>query len=340
LSHRLLQALWLAPFAASLAACNFPARRLTLDEIYATMDAVTPAATSTLPPTSTPDPVATPVRNDRLFPVIDPPGQPFMYTTRSGDTIEALARRFNVEAGSMASAFQLPSTSYLPVGESLQIPNMLETISAGGDLMPDAELVYSPTAADLDLPAFVAGAGGYLSVHIEEVGGQPLGGAAIVQRVADENSVNPRLLLALLEFRGGWVYGAPPDADRLDYPLGFRIPGRTGLYQELSVAATQLNLGYYGWRAGTMVETEYGGDRTIRWNPTFNAGSVAVLRLFALWFEDRWLDEVVRPAGFAERYQAMFGDPWSRAAAAGPLLPSDLASPTLNCLSPRASIGA
>jgi murein DD-endopeptidase MepM/ murein hydrolase activator NlpD len=325
----LRQAVGLLGLAAWLAACNFPTRQLTLDEIYATMDAVTPAPTSTLPPTSTPDPVATPVRNERLFPVLDPPGEPFFYSVRSGDTLEALARRFEVEQGQIRTGSQLSPSGYLPLGEALQIPNILESMSPGGDLIPDAELVYSPTSVDMDLPAFVTAAGGYLSFHVEDVGGKPLSGAAVVQRVADENSVNPRLLLALLEYRGGWVYGAPTDAGRLDYPLGFRIPGRTGLYQELSVAATQLNLGYYGWRAGTMVETTYAGDRTIRWNPTLNAGSAAVLRLFALWFEDRWLDEIVRPGGFAERYQAMFGDPWSRSAAAGPVLPSDLASPAL-----------
>jgi LasA protease len=327
--RRLARAFCFAVLATSLAACNFPTRSLTLDAIYATMDAVTPLPTSTLPPTATPDPVATPVPAGRTFPVIDPPGAPFTYTTRSGDTLEALARRFEVEQGQILTGSQLPASSYLPIGQDLQIPNVLEAMTPGGDLLPDGELVYSPTAADLDLPSFIASAGGYLSFHTEEVGGRVLGGAAIVQRVADENSVNPRLLLALLEMRGGWVYGAPPDTDRLQYPLGFRIPNRIGLYQELSVAATQLNLGYYGWRAGTLTETTYAGDRVIRWNPTLNAGSVAVLRLFALWFEDRWLDEVVRPDGFAARYAAMFGDAWSRAAAAGPVLPTDLELPVL-----------
>jgi LasA protease len=329
LRRGLIQTVCLAAFTASLAACNYPTRRTSLEAIYATMDAVTPPATSTLPPTSTPDPVATPVPAGRTFPVIDSPGAPFAYTTRSGDTLEALARRFEVEQGQILGVSPLSASGYLPIGQVLQIPNGLETMSPGGDLLPDGELVYSPTAADLDLPSFIASAGGYLSFHTEEVQGKVLGGAAIVQRVADENSVNPRLLLALLEMRGGWVYGAPPDADRLKYPLGFRIPDRIGLYQELSVTATQLNLGYYGWRAGTLTETTYAGDRTIRWNPTLNAGSVAVLRLFALWVEDRWLDEVVRPDGFAERYAAMFGDAWGRAAAAGPVLPTDLGQPVL-----------
>jgi len=38
-----------------------------------------------------------------------------------------------------------------------------------------------------------------------------LSGAAVVQRVADELSVNPKLLLAVLEYQSGWVFGAPAD---------------------------------------------------------------------------------------------------------------------------------
>jgi len=295
----------------------------------ATMDAVTPVATSTLPPTPSPDPASTPVRVERPFPISEPPGSQFDYTTRSGDTLQALARRFDVEQGQIVSDVPLPSNGYLPIGMDLHVPNVLQAMSPGGDLLPDGELVYSPAAADFDLTAFIASAGGYLSRYAETVGGTLLTGAAIVQRVADENSVNPRLLLALLEFRNAWVFGSPLTADAAQYPIGFRIPGRSGLYQDLTVAATQLNLGYYGWREGTMLETT-AADRTVRWNPTLNAGSVALLRLFVLLTDgDEWLNSTAGPGGFAEVYQTMFGNAWSRAESAGPVLPADLAQPPL-----------
>jgi hypothetical protein len=326
---RLIQAFLILALVSLLPACNYPSRGLTLDAIRATMDAVTPVATSTLPPTPSPNPVATPVRIERPFPVTDSPGAMFAYATRSGDTLDSLARRFDVEPIQIQSDVLLPGTGYLPIGLDLEIPNVLQAMSPGGDLLPDGELVYSPTAADFDLASFVDAAGGYLSRYTETVEGDPLSGAAIVQRVADENSVNPRLLLALLEFRSGWVTGFPINADATQYPIGFRIPDRRGLYQDLSVAATQLNLGYYGWREGTMLETTAGGG-AIRWNPTLNAGSVALLRLFVLLTDSGdWLSAIVGPAGFAEAYQAMFGDPWARAAAAGPVLPPDLTQPPL-----------
>ena len=289
-----------------------------------------PVATGTFP-SSSPVPTSTAAPAPQLFPITDSPGTTFRYTTRAGDTLLALARRFDVEAGQIVSDAVLPISGYLPAGQALQIPNVLEVMSPGGDVLPDAELVYSPTAAEFDVESFVTSAGGYLSRYHETVADSTeLSGAAIVQKVAEENSVNPRLLLALLESRSGWVYGSPPNADAQIYPLGFSIPDRTGLYQELSVAATQLSRGYYGWRLGTVVKTKPDDGGTIRWNPTLNAGTVAVLHLYALLSgTDRWMSRIVGPQGFTARYQGMFGDPWARAAAAGPLVTPDLEQPVM-----------
>ena len=265
------------------------------------------------------------------FPISDPPGTVFLYATRPGDTLLALARRFGVEPSQITSDSPQSVSGYLPAGTSLQIPNVLEAISPGGDVLPDAELVYSPTAADFDVESFVTSAGGYLSRHSETLeDGTVLSGAAIVQKVAEENSINPRLLLAVLESRSGWVYGLPANADAQIYPLGFSIPDRKGLYQELSVAATQLSRGYYGWRLGTVVETRPDDGGTIRWNPTLNTGSVAVLHLYALLSgTDLWTSRIVGPEGFIVLYQAMFGDVWAKAAAAGPLVTPELEQPLL-----------
>jgi hypothetical protein len=144
------------------------------------------------------------------FPVLDP----------RGDTLLALAHRFDIEPGQIACVSPLSVSGYLPAGLAMQIPNTLETISAGGHLSRHTTTMEDSTT---------------------------LTDAAIVQRVPEENSVSPRLLLVLLESRSGWAFGgAPANADAQIYPLGFSIPDRKGLYQELSVAATQLSRGYYG----------------------------------------------------------------------------------------------
>jgi hypothetical protein len=196
-------------------------------------------------------------------------------------------------------------------------------------VLPDSEVVFSPAAADFDVSAFVAATSGYLSRYSETMEDETvLSGAEIVRRVAEENSINPRLLLALLEFRAGYIYGVPQDADQRLYPLGFSVPDRPGLYQELSVACSQLARGYYGWRQGTLTETRPDDGGTVRWNPTLNAGSVAVLHVFALLTgTDGWMDQMVGPRSFVTLYASMFGEPHTRPIEA--LLPPDLAQPAL-----------
>ena len=197
---------------------------MTLDDAMATIAAVTPVATATLPPTQTPDAAATPAILARPFPV-DRSSRPALrlhhpLRRHPGGHRAALRGRACPDLGIAL----LPASGYVPIGVQLEIPNELESMSAGGDLLPDAELVYSPTAADFDVFAFVQSAGGYLSRYSEALDdGAVLDGAAIVQRVADENSVNPRLLLGLLEHRSGWVFGSPSSADAIKHPIGFRI---------------------------------------------------------------------------------------------------------------------
>jgi murein DD-endopeptidase MepM/ murein hydrolase activator NlpD len=219
---------------------------------------------------------------------------------------------------------------FLPLGQTLAIPNLFEETTSADPLLPDSELVNSPTSVGFDLPGFVQQAGGYLSTYHEPVQNVDLSGAAIVQRVANELSINPRLLLAILEFRSHWVLGQPPAGQDLDHPIGFYVPNRAGLYQEVMIAATQLNVAYYGWRQGTLTEIEYHKGRRERLNPTLNAGSVALQHLFALLYsEENWGYALYGTNGLAALYLQMFGDPWARAAAYEPLFPPGLAQPAL-----------
>ncbi len=119
-------------------------------------------------------------------------------------------------------------------------------------MLPDSEVINSPTTLDFDIDRTISQAGGYLSQYKELVQGEQLSGAEIVQRVALESSVNPRFLLALLELRSGWVRGLPGARTGEKYPIGFHVSGWEGLYKELVITATHLNAGYYGWREGSL----------------------------------------------------------------------------------------
>lgn len=254
----------------------------------------------------------------------------FVYTTQPGDTLNAVAGRFGVDPDQITSSQGIPTQSLLPIGMPLTIPNVLGDLPYYSPLLPDCELIYSPAAVDFHVAGYAGGAGGYLIEYGEMVDDVWLSGVDIVQRVAEENSVNPRLLLALLEYRSGWVFGQPANTEQVYHPLGLYIPGYRGLYDELLIASTQLNLAYYGWREGTLTEIKFRESGKARLSPGLNAGTIAIQHLFAkLYKVDAWDAALYGPNSFPLRYQQMFGDPWARADAAGPLFPDGLSQPIL-----------
>ena len=52
--------------------------------------------------------------------------------------------------------------------------------------------------------------------------------------------MNPRLLLAILQYQGGWLVNKDPEKSSRDYPVGLRNPQWKGLYRQLSWAANNL----------------------------------------------------------------------------------------------------
>ncbi|MGD2058552.1 MAG: hypothetical protein PVI04_07440 [Anaerolineales bacterium] len=260
-----------------------------------------------------------------------PEGPYFEYVTRPGDTLTGLSGRFGYGPGELQVDPPTPPQVYLPSGQSLYIPNRLAELSPAQLLLPDSELVYSPTASDFDTAAYVRQAGGYLNDHVETIEDDLLlSGAEIVQKVASELSVNPRLLLAIIDARSGWLFDHPAGAAQNRFPIGFRIPGREGLYEELRIAATQLNVAYYGWRAGDFTTIDFEDGPVLRLHPTLNGGSVAIMHLFTYFSNwEHWAEVLYGPESFSFRYHNLFGDAWGRAQAAGPLLPADLVQPDL-----------
>jgi len=325
-----------ALFFAALA-CNAPGRLVrrssgfTAEDLRQTVEAMPSPVSLTPEPSVNITPGATSAVYSVPSPYPSPEGATYEYETRSGDTLSGLAGRFGVEPGEITSQSPLPEKGFLTPGTLLSIPDRLEDLSPAQPILPDSELVYSPTAADFDLQAFVDQADGFLSTYHEQLeDDQEHSGAQIIQRVANELSVNPRLLLALLDLRSGWLFDHPPGAGSERYPLGFRIAGREGLYEEMRIVATQLNLAYYGWREGSFQTIHFEDGITLRLNPTLNAGTVAVMHLFSLFssWQD-WVDALYGPAGFPVRYHSLFGNAWARAALVNPLIPAGLIQPAL-----------
>jgi hypothetical protein len=187
-------------------------------------------------------------------------------------------------------------------------------------------LVYGPAAAVFDTEAFVQAAGGYLATVLEEVEhDELLTGAQIVVRVAQNYSVNPRLLLAIIEHESGWVTDPNP-ADKT-HAIADISAAHTSLYRQLTWTADNLNLGYYLWRVQGAAAWSLLDGALIPVNPTINAGTAGVQRFYAqLYGVDAWQVKVGENGVFAT-YNRLFGYPFSFAVE--PLIPPDLSQPAM-----------
>lgn len=186
-------------------------------------------------------------------------------------------------------------------------------------VLDDDELVLGPRAAGFDVAAFLAARGGALAGHREPVVGVERTAAEIVQRVAEDHSVSPLVLLSTLQLVGGTVDGGDPAA--LDAPLGPRVAAAqgAGLQPALSWLATTLNAAFYAMRQGgaATVALPHGGTWTAV-GPT-GAGHAAVAAALAQL--DGTGDLATRLAEFAALHAHWFGPLQAHAPAGTPSFP-------------------
>ena len=295
-------------------------------------------ATFTLTPTSIPFATYTPLPTEStpnapgtaLLPTFNVPT--FLYYSQSGDTLPAVAARFNVSLSDIRSNTDLPQTALINPGTLLIIPKRItDSTTPNIQLIPDSELVFSPTAVKFDTAGYISQAHGNLSSYREYLGSTAwTTGPDEIKRAAIENSINPRLLLAALEYESHWVRGRPKDALHTDYPMGYENQFTKGLFLQLEWAINQLSTGYYGWRAGTLTTLTFTDGSTLRIDPRLNAGTVALQYFFAqLHSQSQWAQIVSSDQGFSALYTTMFGDPWSHGDSTNPILPPGLTQPTL-----------
>jgi len=250
------------------------------------------------------------------------------YVVQPGDTLHQIARRYAVSVNAIAKANRLDSADYLDVGQVLSIPAP-EPQATGPDfkIIPDSELVYGPTSASFDVAEFIKSRDGYLADYEEIVDDRTLSGAKIVKRVAEEFSMNPRLLLAMLEYLSGWVTQSDPAEATLDYPIGAPGEWRSGLYYQLAWAADNLNRGHYLWRVNGLAAWVLADGNTIPIAPTINAGTAGVQHFFAQLLDQKAWKQAVSEEGFFATYNALFGYPFQFGF--DPLIPADLSQPSL-----------
>jgi LysM repeat protein len=303
--------------------------------------AFNPAITPTLPIVSSPqatftqeiqstlaapEDTATP-DNPKALPTLRT--NPETYVIRQGDTLNNIARLYEISLESLEAANPNVNPNWLVVGDSLTIP-VPPPQNTGADfkIIPDSELVYSPTSASFNIQDFINKQGGYLSTYSEKVDGEYVSGAQIIQRVASEYSVNPRVLLAVLEFQSQWVTSSNPPSDTLSYPIRLYDSYRAGLFYQISWAANNLNYGFYAWLENGASHWILQDGGLVPISPTINAGTAGVQALMATLDTRATWDDAVSSDGIFATYTALFGSPFQYSM--DNLLPANLTQPTMH----------
>ncbi len=252
-----------------------------------------------------------------------------LYVVQPGDNLAAIALKYNIDLGLLISANSLLDPNVLEIGQIITIPALIPNTSPSDfKIIPDSELVYGPVSSTLDVDAFVAKHKGYLAGYSEEVDEKTLSGAQIIKRISYEYSVNPRLLLALLEYRSGWVTSRHIDEIARDYPMRIVDKNRKGLYRQLAWTANQLNRGYYLWKIGAISYINLADGGLVMFSPTINAGTAAVQYMLGLKSTPSDWQTAVSEKGVYKTYTNFFGIPFDLGIE--PVVPSNLAQPELS----------
>jgi murein DD-endopeptidase MepM/ murein hydrolase activator NlpD len=247
-----------------------------------------------------------------------------VYVVRPGDTLSAISLALDIPLDELMQLNGLQSESdIIHVGQPLKIHLDVSRTAPQFALLPDSEVVFSPSYLGFDVETFLKQHNGYVSKFTAPVDGVHVNSAEIINRVARQFSVGPRVLLAILEHYGGWVTQAQPQTY---LPLGPENPYyEESFLLQLSWAANRVNQGYYGYkRAGNHIVRFADGSRAMV-PAGLNSGTAGILNFLGInssW--DTWQGEA---DAFMATYRRLFGDPAMHQIE--PLVHSNLQQPDL-----------
>jgi LasA protease len=271
--------------------------------------------------------------SSKQTPTPDPPrvlqklrSEPVDYMVQPGDTLGKIAKRYLVSVGMIIEENQIVNPDLIEVGQVFTIPAAEPGQNAPGfKIIPDSELINGPSVVNFDTNEFIQLHGGYLSAYQEEYKGKIYSGAEIIEKISNEYSVNPRILIATLEFMGNWLTIPNINEESQKDPFLILDPNMDGLYKQLSWVANELNRGYYLWKINALPALVTKDEIIIPMDPTINAGTASIQYLFSQILEyDDW-KEAVQSEGFFQTYEDLFGYPFNLGSE--PNLPGNLSQP-------------
>ena len=258
-------------------------------------------------------------------------GQLVDYTAQTGDTIPALAAHFNTKTDEiMTSNPIIPvNVTTLPPGLPMKIPIYYQPLwGTAFKIIPDDLFVNGPAQVGFNTVQFVNSQPGWLKNDQEAAdGGILMSGGQLVQYVANNYSISPRLILAILEYETGALsQPTNPDPGNL-FPLGYNDNMHQGLYNQILWTVNTLNNGYYGWRTGELTSFDLVDGSLVRPDPWQDAATVALQYYFSRTMSLDNYAKATQGDGLAKTYQQLFGNPWINVK---PHIPGSLQQPPLN----------
>ena len=240
------------------------------------------------------------------------PGELVEYTAQSGDTLPALAAHFNTTVEEIYEANPIipENTTTMPPGLPMQIP--IYYLPLWGNplkIIPDNAFIYGPMLVGFNTAAYVSSQPGWLNDVYAWAGRDNRTGIEIVDYIAINYSISPRVLLSLLEYQANALTKTEKPENK--YLLGFERIYYESMYLQLVGAANTLNNGYYGWRTGGMTQFELRNGSIVQPDPWQNAASVAIQYYFSQMLPAEEYHFAIGAEGFFSTYTELFGDPWS-----------------------------
>ncbi len=244
------------------------------------------------------------------------PGTLVDYTAQTGDTLPALAVRFNTTVAEILTANPIvpQSATSMPPGLPMKMPIYYRSLwGSPFQILPDGHFINGPLQVGFDARAFVESQPGWFKNYTAYLGGQRRTGGDIITYIATNFSISPRLLLAVLEYQSGALTQSEMPTST-NYLLGYRDSLYSTPEEQVIWASNILNDAYYRWRSGTLIEFEHLDGRLERPDPWQNAASVALQYYFSRTMDYNLYALATGNQGLLATYTALFGNPWSNPA--------------------------
>jgi LysM repeat protein len=268
------------------------------------------------------------------------PGTLVDYLAQTGDTLPALAAHFNTTEKEIREANPtLPSNvTTLPPGFPMKIPIYYKALWGNPyQVLPDSLFVDGPAQIGFNTVDYVNAQPGWLKNYSALAGGVTRQGGDLINYVATDFSISPRLLLAVAEYQAGALSQPVLDKANEDYPLGYEEMYHKGFYLQLTHAANQLNDIYYQWRTGNFSTITHLDSTIEHPDPWQNAATVALQNYFSTLLPVPEYQIAIYENGFEATYKKLFGDPWLDVK---PHIPGSLTQPTFTLPFPAGQVWA